>query len=129
MDKVFLDTNIIIDYANGKDSILKKLLELQKQQSAELYVDAVVIAEFFSDKMINTPNELVLARELFSNFSVIDITAKQGYEAGKLLRIGKAVSLGDALIASSCIFNSLKLATRNIKHFKKIPTLSLYTVS
>ena len=36
------------------------------------------------------------------------------------------VDLADLLIASTAIAHNFKLATLNIKHFEKIPNLSMY---
>lgn len=126
MHKIFVDTDIIIDYSHGKNKILKSLLETQQQGKIELFVNAIVITEFFTDRYLSNKSKLEKAYELFNFFTVIDINAKTGFLAGELLREKKTDYLGDALIAATCVINSLLFATRNQKHFKRISNLKFY---
>lgn len=128
MDKIFVDTDILIDFTYKKNEILYDLLVLQKQKSIELHVNPVVIAEFFTDQKLKRKTEIEKAYKLVSFFSVLDINAKTGMLAGQFLRDNKINSMSDALIAATCVINPLLLATRNRKHFKKIPQLKFYEI-
>lgn len=126
MDKIFIDTNIIIDFTHKRNRILFELLENQKQNRVQLFINPVVLAEFFTDKNLSEEKKLEEAYELIGFFSSVDISTKIGILAGQFLRERKIISLGDALIAATCINDSFQLATRNRKHFQKIPGLQFY---
>lgn len=126
MDKIFVDTDILIDYTHDKSKILRILLSQQKQSKVELFINPVVLAEFFTDKKFYNNDYLERISEFLGIFNLLDITEKIGLLAGKYLRENKTNALGDALIAASCLTHNLKLATRNKKHFQKIPGLQFY---
>lgn len=128
MKKVFVDTDVIVDFTKKKNLILKTLLEQQLRRAVELYINPVVIAEFFTDQKFRRKAFLTKSQRLFTYFTLIDIDTKTGYLTALLLRENQALFLGDALIASTCIINKFELATRNTKHFQKIPHLILYKV-
>jgi len=56
MDKVLVDTNVLIDYSKGKDASLGRLLEKQKQVKVELFVNPIVVTEFLTDKNCQKPD-------------------------------------------------------------------------
>lgn len=126
MDKIFVDTNILIDFAHKKNKILYKLLETQKQDRLELFINPVVLAEYFADQNLTDRRKLEGAYELVSFFNIVEINTKIGILAGQFMRERKTYALGDTLVAATCINNSLKLVTRNKKHFKNIPGLQFY---
>lgn len=126
MTKVFVDTNIIIDYLKGHNQQLKQLLENQRLGALELFINPVVIAELYTDINLNTKTKTDRLAELISLFHLVDITKKTGLLAGELLRNAKTDFLGDALIAATCLSENLSLATGNHNHFSKIPELKFY---
>lgn len=129
MINIFVDTDIIIDFTHGNHSSLKRLLDLQRENKAELFVNPVVLAEFFTDQQLAEKKKLEKAYEFFHFFTVTEIQAKIGFLAGQLLREGITDYLGDAFIAATCITYAFQLATRNVKHFHDIPNLRLYEFS
>lgn len=124
--KVFVDTNIIIDYTKGFGKELFDLLEKQEKKEVEIFINPIVVAEFFNDKNLKNNKKLETALELFENFQVIDIDKKIGLIAGELLRENKVGFLADALIAATCLKNSLFLFTKNRVDFKKVKQLKFY---
>lgn len=123
MSKIFIDTNIIIDFAHGKSTFLAELLARESKNSSQLFINAVVVAEYFADKSLKDVKKHDQAEEFISNFRVVSINKKEGLLAAKFMREGLTFSVDDALIAASCIVNDMTLATRNKKHFAKIPGL------
>lgn len=63
------------------------------------------------------------AEDLFRFFSLVAITKEMGLTAGEILRGKRLPFMGDALIAATCLVKRLKLATRNRRHFSKVPKL------
>lgn len=127
-DKIFIDTDVLIDYSKGKSVQLDKLLEKQQKHKAILFVNSIVIAEFLTDKNLNNEIKYESAKDFLSLFKVSDLTGKTGTIAGKLLREGSTLFIGDAMIAATCLENKLKLATRNKKDFKKVKGLKFLEI-
>ena len=126
MKKVFIDTNIIIDYSKGFDKSLKHLFFLQKQNFVKIFVNSIVIAEFFNDKSLKNIKKLDRANRLFQYFTVLELTGKSGFLAGRLLRTNQVNFIADSLIAATCLDNGLELMTNNKKDFKKVKGLKFY---
>ncbi len=129
MDKILVDTDIIIDYTHAKGSVLEQLVGAQNVGNLELFVSPIIIAEFFTDGRLTEPKRMKETKELFSIYNVVDVTAQTGFIAADLLRKKFIPLIGDALVAASCLQGRFQLATRNIKHFHKVPGLLLYTFS
>lgn len=126
MTKVLVDTNIIIDFTKGKSKDLKFLFEKQEEGKINLYVNPVIISEFFTDRNLKNGKKLQKARDFFNLFDLANITKEVGFLAGELLREGKVNFLGDALIAATCLYFNLQLATKDKKDFTKIKQLTFF---
>lgn len=126
MTPIFIDTDILIDYSKGHSRFLETLLAKQERGDAELFINPVVVAEFMTDRSLRDEKKRLLAQEFLQLFSTKDVTKSVGIVAGELLRKGLAGFLGDSMIAATCIAYKLQLATHNVKHFNKIPSLQLY---
>lgn len=126
MRSVFIDTDVLIDYSKGRSRLLEKLLDLQNEGKAELLVNPVVVAEYFTDRALDDKRKTELAEEFIGQFSVKEITKKMGLVAGELLRRKQALFLGDALVSASCLVDKLALVTRNRRHFAGVPGLEFY---
>lgn len=124
MNGIFIDTNILIDYSHLKESTLSNTFK--KDETIDLFINSVVIAEFLNDRNLTDQKKLEKAQDFISFFTVLEITGKIGFTAGELLREKKTNFLGDAFIAATCLIYELPLLTRNKKHFQKIPQLKLF---
>ena len=123
MDRIFVDTNILIDYAKGKSDLLGKLLFDQAEGKVGLYINSVVISEYLTDENTKELSVLKQVINYIGFFNILPISRDEGIAAGRLMRDKKVLLIGDALIAATCLVFGLKLATRNTKHFKKVPKL------
>ena len=123
MDNIFIDTNILIDFSKGYDSILSTLRERQLKGKVELYINPIVIAEFFCDLQLNDPKKYSQAEAFIQFFNFLPITKEIGVLTAELLRNKTVQYMADALIASTCLVHSLTLCTRNKKHFREVKNL------
>ncbi|OGG17160.1 hypothetical protein A3D78_03790 [Candidatus Gottesmanbacteria bacterium RIFCSPHIGHO2_02_FULL_39_14] len=123
MNKVFIDSDILIDYSKGYSQELDKFIKDQEKGNIQLYINPVVITEFFTDKNLRNLKKFEIAIEFISIFNQVDITKNIGMLAGKLLRENQTSYLGDALVAATCINHDFLLVTGNTKHFKNIGEL------
>lgn len=126
MSKILVDTDVLIDYSKGKSRFLAKLLVRQSKGKVDLFVNPVVITEFFTDQSLSDKKKFRKALEFIALFAVDELTKSVGLTAGQILREKKSDYLGDALIAASCLVADLKLVTRNKKHYQKIDGLKLF---
>ena len=122
-NNILVDTDILIDYSNGKSKILEDLFQKHTLGLVSLYISPVTVAEFLTDNKLKNESKQKDAEEFLGLFEIIDVGKKEGVMAGKLLRQGHPPFLGDALIASICLVNNFMLATRNAKHFSKVKGL------
>lgn len=126
MIQILVDTDILIDYSKGHSRFLEALLTGQERGNMELFINPVVVAEFMTDRTLRDEKKHLQASEFLQLFSLKDVTKSVGFAAGKLLREGHVLFLGDAMIAATCVVNNFQLATRNIRHFNKVPSLLIY---
>ena len=128
MKRILVDTNVLIDYSKGHHKGLEQRLKLQEKGKVKLYINSVIVAEFFTDKQLIDKEKETLAKEFLSYFTIIPITASVGILCGRILRNREVEVLGDALIAATCISRKLFLLTGNIKHFRKVKGIIFYKV-
>jgi len=126
MSKFLVDTSVLIDFSNGKDKLLSPLLKNQKKAKCVLYVNPIIITEYFTSDEFERESLFQKALEFIGIFANSQITKSDGLTAGKLLRKNQVNFLGDALIAANCLNNDFKLVTKNIKHFKNVRGLNIY---
>ena len=126
MKKVFIDTDIIINFTKGFRDDLKELFDLQTKKKIELFTNPVVIAEFFTDNTLLVDKNLRLALKLFESFRALDIIKPIGLLGGELMRTKTVLFIADALIAATCLHYNLVLSTNNQKDFKKVKGLKFW---
>lgn len=126
MKKVFVDTNVIIDFTKGHNKVLKDLFEKQKQGLLELYINPVIVTEFFNDQSLKDEEKELKAKEFLNFFNIVSINKETGIIVGRLLRNNQISYLADGFIAASCFQHNLVLATKNKKDFLKVSGLKFY---
>lgn len=127
MKRILVDTDIIIDHAKKKSTLLLNLLRTQKTGKICLCTNTIIVAEYFTGKQM--ADEVLAKRtrdELFSHFTFLPLSFEIGIRTAELIRNGVMDKLGDALIAATCLEHQCLLATRNVKHFQKVKKLSFY---
>ncbi len=123
MIKILIDTDVLIDYSKGFFKGLNDLKELQDKGRAILYLNPIVISEYFAGKNLKNAKKLKEALDFISVFKTILINKKMGLTTGEILRNEPTLNWKDAMIAATCLVNGCQLATRNRKHFGKIKGL------
>ena len=126
MNKVLVDTDVLIDFTKGHDRALAALLARQYDGQMELYITPINITEFLNDTALVKSGKLAEAKEFLRLFSVCDTTSAIGITAGEYLRNGTVAFLGDAIIAATSVSLELPLLTRNTKHFAKVPKMVFF---
>lgn len=128
MQKIVIDTNILIDYANGYAKWLDDFLKA-KSSDAKLVLPTIVIAEYFTSTALEREENAKVADKTFSLFTKQDLNEEIAKILGAILRrktCPHGASLADLIIASTAIYLNGELATKNESDFEKIPNLRLF---
>ncbi|MDA1337950.1 MAG: PIN domain-containing protein [bacterium] len=130
MKRVLVDTNIIINFGRGDTDILLKLVEIQERREIELYVNDIVVGEYFAGLEMRSIKRYMWARDMFNSFfSFFEIDSEVAIKAGVMVAKNEIPILTDAIIASTCIINNLQLVTADVKHFNRIQGLKLFDLA
>lgn len=124
MEKILIDTDVIIDFLRGYRKRIKGIFRDIENKKIKAYITWVNVVEIYSG--IDFEEKEAIIKELFSLFEILSQDWKSVKLAGKLRR-NYGLGLADAIIASLVITHGLKLFTFNKKDFKKIREIKLYT--
>ncbi|MBI2329943.1 PIN domain-containing protein [Candidatus Daviesbacteria bacterium] len=129
MQKVVLDTDIIIDFTRKASTYLRDLLDLADQKQIRLFIAAVGVAELMSGKETLQTDKLRDLKLFVKRLEFVPLDCDLSEIAGFLIRDNKGLGLGDAIIAATAISLKAKLATRNNKDFQDIKGLKFFKMS
>ena len=123
MDEKIADTNIFIEIFRG-DADLKKQVE-----SLNVIISSIVVLELLQgskDKAELRQIEKYLARFTFVHFN--ENISKKAIELVKIYSKSHGLLLADAIIAATCLEKDLELITFNVKDFRFIRGLKLFSL-
>ena len=128
LNKILLDTSIIIDYLrirNKNSTILKYLAD----KNYKLFISIISHTELYAGK--NIWKEAVARKELelvLSGLEILNLDKTISIKAGKI-RSEYNLEITDSIIASTALSYKLKLATLNVRDFKDIKAIQLLDFS
>jgi tRNA(fMet)-specific endonuclease VapC len=131
-----LDTDTLTHLHTGNTNVINRLESLQDEEVVITIVTKVEILRGRIDYLLKafSGNDLLKAQELFSRsetllneLPVISINQNAANQFDRLQSVSKFRKIGraDLLIASIALANQATLVTRNLRHFRQIPHLSL----
>ncbi len=116
VDRVLLDTDVIIWYLRGRKAVRAWVHELSKHDVPRC--SALSVTEVVAGMR---PKEDPSTREFLQALRVIDVDRRTAWHAGELIRSygrrGVTLDFVDATIAATCLRHRLALATQNVKHY------------
>lgn len=121
MNKLLIDTDIIIDYFRGVEPAMDYFLSISTQT---LILSAVTIAELYAG--VREGKEKKILANFFDVFEVFPITHEIAMQGGVWRRdYGKSHGTGivDAIIAATAKIQNLSLVTLNKKHYPMLNNL------
>ena len=125
MALIIADTDILIDYLNGKAPAADRVAELIAAES--LQTSSINCFELLSGARPGKRGER--ARDLVENIPVLPLDLASAKRAAAIRQSleggGEAIGMADSLIAGIALANDLPLPTRNRKHFEEIEGLRL----
>lgn len=125
--KVLVDTSVFIDFSRTGEGDLIDLNILAKKNQIKLYTSSIVIAEYWAGDDMQYKKNTKRAEDIFLNLKNIDCDSRIAKIAGELIQ-KKYIKGFDALIAATALSVNAQVATKNIKHFKKVPKLKIFSI-
>ncbi|OHB94339.1 MAG: hypothetical protein A2Z58_03185 [Planctomycetes bacterium RIFCSPHIGHO2_12_42_15] len=117
---------------NGYKEVVKKLSSLRNEGLAISIISLAELYEgvYYSTRPVENEKEL---NNFLTGVSILGINEEIckafGKKSGRLRKQGISVSDFDLLIASTCSYYKLTLLTNNLKHFKMIKELDIFSLS
>ena len=131
------DTTFLIDLVKGDEGAIRKAREVDAESTFKA-ISVVTVHEYlrgiyylFSHKKNLLKFKLERAEAELIRFEILPYTyeiAKTAAEIDAALALsGRSISFSDIIIAATALRYKLKLVTRNIEHFSRIPKLTTET--
>lgn len=120
MDRLLLDSDVLIDYLRGQADAVAYL----EARTEALLISVISVAELFAG--VRDGRERTVLETFLSAFEIIPLDAEVAVLGGTYRRdYGKSHSTGlaDALIAATALQHQARLVTLNRKHFPMMPDL------
>ena len=125
MERVLLDTSVLIDFLRREDKDRSLLIEVIRR-GCSLSISLITHTELYAGKSVWQKKQARRELEtLLSGLEIIIPNLKVSELAGKI-RANYQVNLLDALIAAEAITSRLPLVTLNLKDFKKIKGVKIF---
>lgn len=131
-----LDTDTLTHLHAGNTNVINRLESLQDEEIAITIITKVEILRGRIDYLLKASSgqDLIKAQELFSRSETllnqlpvisIDENAANQFESFKTVSKLRKIGRADMLIASISLANQAILVTRNLRHFRQFPNLSV----
>lgn len=122
---IVADTDVLIDYLQGRPPVSNRIaLELER---GRLATTAVTRFELLAGA--RTRRQGKVARELLEALRCFPLDADAADRAAAVRRSlekdGQGIGMGDSLIAGITLARDAILLTRNVRHFQRVPGLTL----
>lgn len=125
MEKILIDTDVIIDFLRGYDLRTKSFFLKIKNLEIKGYISLISIIELYTGIEKENNKQEINLKQLLSLLEILQIDFDLSKQAG-LIRRKHNLSITDSIIAATSSFYKIRLFTFNTKHYHKIPDLSLY---
>ena len=126
MERILVDTDILIELFRIKERSLSLYVEVFNINTNIPVVSSVTVAELFAGRSIEDIKEESILKEFLSNVEILYPNFEVMKLTGEILRDSKyQISFQDAQIAAGALYQKLPLLTKNKKDFIKIKGLRL----
>lgn len=130
MSGYLLDTNVLSEVIKKRPepSVMARLREIAP---GSVFTSAVCVTELRYGARRRPGAEALwekIAREVLGRVRVLPLGEKEALKAGDLLAdleaAGQPIGIEDVLIGATALVGSLTVATRNVRHFRRVPGLA-----
>ncbi len=119
---MLLDTNIFVDHLRGHNPAREFFNVISKRN--DILFSAITEAELVAGKECNNEEKREKTLQFLAHWNKVEVSNPIACKAGDLTR-KHDISLPDAIIAATAIINKAEMFTKNLKDFKKIPSLQV----
>jgi predicted nucleic acid-binding protein len=124
MDKIVVDTDVLIDYLRTGSGLLPYLLSAASTGTATVYCPTIVILEIFSGQSAAKTEPAI--EELLASFRIVSLDENIAKIAGRLRRDNRLqIGSPDLITAATALSLDAPLAIHNARHFSPIPGLKI----
>jgi len=124
LEKLLIDTDVLIDFLRGSPKAIKYLSTAQAEQTC--YISTITIAELYSG--VREGNERLVLSDFCKEFNIARFDGDVAEKAGLFRRdYGKShgAGLADCIIAATAEELDCMLVTLNKKHFPMIKSVKV----
>ena len=125
-----IDTDLIINYLRNQSNAVE-IISKYKKEKKELRTTIFNVAELFKGAYLssNVGKSIRGITDLLRHFEILNYTIedaqKYGQISASLKKEGQSIGVFDELIASIVLRREETLLTRNLRHYSRIPRISL----
>ncbi len=128
MEKVCLNTDVLIDLLRGRREAVEMVKSLEER--CELATTAITLFElYYGAFKVGREKNVAAVRELARRLEVLELTEKAAELAGRIAaaleRSGESLEFRDVLIAAIAVVNGVELCTGNVSHFGRLKRFGL----
>lgn len=118
MEKIILDTDILIDHLRGY-SPARGYIEQFEFGLFRGYVTTISVLERYTGKKMNEASKLAEVEKLIGILENVDLSMEIAKKAGEMVRLYEC-AIPDAIVAATASYIEAKIVTRNRKHYRGI---------
>ena len=127
MEKVLIDSDILIDFLRGFDLRYKNFFKRIYRKEITGLISLITIVELYSGADTQDKRKLEFLEKSLLPLEPIGINLETAKLAGDW-RLRYKLSIPDSLIAVTSFIEKAKLFTFNQKHFQKIKEIKFYEI-
>jgi tRNA(fMet)-specific endonuclease VapC len=132
IDCVCLDTDVLIDYLRKPSGEMKRIMELVFEKTLNARITTVNSFELWLGAFLSSKETLPACTDDFlSRFEIVDFDYGSSVEVGRvsadLKKRGDPIEIRDLFVGCICKVNNMPLVTRNLKHYKRINGLKIFS--
>ncbi len=129
---MILDTASLIDLMKEEFAAVSKLKEIERDKVTQNIASPTLYELYVGIALsIKPEKEKRKVLDTLTSMNIIDFNAesaaKAGEVQGKLIKEGKMIDPGDAMIAGIALINNETVLTKNVEHFSRIRDLKIET--
>ena len=124
MEKVILDTSVLVDFTRNKEnavSFVKSLSEKYEICTTDINVFELYYGAYLSKQI---DKNVAAVKGLINTMLVFSTTAESMEISAKIIadleKKGQKIEIRDVLITGICLVNSCPIVTHNKKHFERM---------
>jgi len=121
MDIVFVDSCVVIDFSKNNSCVTDRLSQIQSP-----CLNFIVEMELLQGA--RNKRDLIAIQQKLESFSLLKLAPEIETLSTKLIttfNLSHGLTIGDAVIAATCLTYDIPLWTYNLKDFKYIPGVEL----